>query len=237
MQVVRWLLNARVRINLKNLENCTALDILERRVQVKNNEMIQMDDMLCGAGALKASSHPAVNSKEAFLKSHGPNDSTYNKLNISIFREQKNMTNDKRNMLLVVVVLFITATYQAALSPPGGVWQDNYNPPTDQFNTTSPINVTSELSPTPPTIPINVTRELSPTPHKAGKVTMNKINFGVLIVTNTFCFILSIVSIKFLLPSDTITRLCFAPMIFLYLSYVISLSIISPFAKISWKFK
>ncbi|XP_062146088.1 ankyrin repeat-containing protein BDA1-like [Alnus glutinosa] len=170
-QVVRWLLNARVHINLQNLENRTALDILEGRMEVNNeqgqmqvnnnemNEMIQMNDMLRRAGALNDYNLPIVEPHEAFLRSHGPIYSTRGKFSISMLRQRKNMTNDLRNMLLVILVLFITATYQAALSPPGGVWQDNCNPPTDQFNTTLPINVTRH--------------ELSPTPHKAGKVTMN----------------------------------------------------------------
>jgi hypothetical protein len=37
----------------------------------------------------------------------------------------------KRNALLVVAVLLITVTYQAVLSPPGGLWQDDYKPETN----------------------------------------------------------------------------------------------------------
>ncbi|GMI87084.1 hypothetical protein like AT4G10720 [Hibiscus trionum] len=39
--------------------------------------------------------------------------------------EARNMTGDKSNALLVVTVLILTATYEAALSPPGGVFQAN----------------------------------------------------------------------------------------------------------------
>ncbi|KAM7508866.1 hypothetical protein LguiA_019319 [Lonicera macranthoides] len=37
----------------------------------------------------------------------------------------KDSQSDVRNILLVVVILIATATYQAVLSPPGGVWQDD----------------------------------------------------------------------------------------------------------------
>ncbi|KAK3434671.1 hypothetical protein EUGRSUZ_D02131, partial [Eucalyptus grandis] len=36
-----------------------------------------------------------------------------------------------RNMILVVATLIATGTYQAALSPPGGYWQDNSDPVTN----------------------------------------------------------------------------------------------------------
>jgi hypothetical protein len=202
---VKWLLGAGVRINRKNSRGFTALDFLP----VYNNGMkdnSKMKNMLCRAGALSASSVRTVKSYEAFLKSHSSIYSTLRKLYISMLRQQMSMTNDVRNMLLVVVVLFITATYQAALSPPGGVWQDT-------------------------TFPINVTSELSPTPHKAGKVIMNKIFFMGIFIINTFGFVLSAILILFLLLPLDITRfLCFSPMLYLYASYLISCSIISPYA-------
>lgn len=37
------------------------------------------------------------------------------------------LSDEKRNALLVVAVLLVTVTYQAVLSPPGGVWQDDSN--------------------------------------------------------------------------------------------------------------
>ncbi|XP_062146014.1 ankyrin repeat-containing protein BDA1-like [Alnus glutinosa] len=220
-QVVRQLLNAGVHINRKNLWGFTALDIC---FQDGNNER-SMKCMLCCAGALRASSLATVKSCEALLKSHCLIYSTYKKLLIWRLRQQKKITNDLRNMLLVIVVLFITATYQTALSPPGGVWQDNYNPPTDdQFNSTIF-----------PIIPNNVTSDLSPTPHRVGTVTMKNNYFTLLTGTNAACFVLSaFIILPLLLPLETISFLCFSPMIFLFVSYVISNAVIYPFGPIDW---
>ncbi|KAK9058265.1 hypothetical protein SSX86_023105 [Deinandra increscens subsp. villosa] len=41
-----------------------------------------------------------------------------------------------RNTLLVIVILITAATYQSALSPPGGTWQDDYIPSKVTNNTT-----------------------------------------------------------------------------------------------------
>ncbi|KAK4591671.1 hypothetical protein RGQ29_016202 [Quercus rubra] len=40
----------------------------------------------------------------------------------------RKLTEERRNMFLVVAVLLATLTYQAILTPPGGVWQDNEMP-------------------------------------------------------------------------------------------------------------
>ncbi|MBA0878847.1 hypothetical protein Goshw_003289, partial [Gossypium schwendimanii] len=42
-----------------------------------------------------------------------------------IFEDLDNISSDDRNALLVVLGLLLTGTYQATLSPPGGVWQGN----------------------------------------------------------------------------------------------------------------
>ncbi|XP_047173489.1 uncharacterized protein LOC124841288 [Vigna umbellata] len=41
------------------------------------------------------------------------------------YKPNRDSTNDVRNILLTVTALMITATYQAVLSPPGGVWQED----------------------------------------------------------------------------------------------------------------
>ncbi|KAL5551329.1 hypothetical protein UlMin_001505 [Ulmus minor] len=45
----------------------------------------------------------------------------------SFMRFKTNIKEDTRNVQLVVAILIVTATYQSALRPPGGVWQDDNN--------------------------------------------------------------------------------------------------------------
>ncbi|KAI5647528.1 hypothetical protein M9H77_33533 [Catharanthus roseus] len=41
------------------------------------------------------------------------------------FRPEEEPRFEVRNTVLVIAILITTATYQACLSPPGGLWQDN----------------------------------------------------------------------------------------------------------------
>ncbi|TYI62622.1 hypothetical protein E1A91_D10G258700v1 [Gossypium mustelinum] len=45
------------------------------------------------------------------------------KASLLIFQNMDDISADDRNVLLVILGLLLTATYQATLSPPGGVWQ------------------------------------------------------------------------------------------------------------------
>nr|XP_023922315.1 ankyrin repeat-containing protein BDA1-like [Quercus suber] len=47
------------------------------------------------------------------------------RLLIKTAREGARISSDDRNALLVVAALLLTVTYQAALSPPGGLWQED----------------------------------------------------------------------------------------------------------------
>lgn len=41
------------------------------------------------------------------------------------YKPIRDSTNDVRNILLTIAALMLTATYQAVLSPPGGLWQED----------------------------------------------------------------------------------------------------------------
>jgi hypothetical protein len=62
-------------------------------------------------------------------------------LYIYLLRLTTSISNEMRNVLLVVAALLVTVSFQTAVSPPGGVWQDNYIPLT---NNTSPDNASGE---------------------------------------------------------------------------------------------
>ncbi|KAE8670719.1 Ankyrin repeat family protein [Hibiscus syriacus] len=56
-----------------------------------------------------------------------------------IFHDMDNISSDDRNALLVILALLLTATYQAALSPPGGIWQgDNTSKYKGSYDQTVP---------------------------------------------------------------------------------------------------
>ncbi|XP_075655817.1 ankyrin repeat-containing protein BDA1-like [Castanea sativa] len=148
-QAVKQLLNCSIDVNAKNLMGYTALDILQQQTV---GDYKEIKDMLCRAGALNASSLPPVTTLAEYLRS---TVLIQEKLPLSYLRERTKISSDMRNVLLVVAALLVTVTYQAALSPPGGVWQDDYNPDTNdhQFNTTAPGIIINEVSPSLHTMP------------------------------------------------------------------------------------
>ncbi|OVA19805.1 Ankyrin repeat [Macleaya cordata] len=62
------------------------------------------------------------------------------------FQRGRESPSDARTALLVIAVLIATATYQAGLSPPGGVWQDDGKPPTESSNSNHNASTSSRYS-------------------------------------------------------------------------------------------
>jgi hypothetical protein len=123
MQAVKKLLKSGVNINAKNLEGKIAWNIL-----MANKEI---SVMLRCAGALPASCHASVTSFTNYLYSMVL---YFKKLGMHFIREKMGISEERRNTLLVIASLLITITYQGILSPPGGLWQEDYYP----NNTTQP---------------------------------------------------------------------------------------------------
>ena len=136
MQAVRELLNCGVNLNARNLEDHTAQDMLQEKRPVNS----EIRDMLSYAGALSCSCSflPKVNCYEYCIRK--PKVLFYERsrllrktvlflvrlrLLIKTAREGSIISNDDRNALLVVAALLITITYQAVISPAGGLWQDD----------------------------------------------------------------------------------------------------------------
>lgn len=91
-----------------------------------------------------------------------------------------------RNTLLVITVLIATATYQAVLSPPGGVWQDDFWP--DAAKNTTTTTGGSSSSKQPPR-------------HTAGKSVMsthNYVAYGLFLLFNSMGFFMSLHMMNFL---------------------------------------
>jgi hypothetical protein len=216
VQVVRWLLDCGgFRVNLRNSEGLTALDILQRQTQVDNQEM---RNMLCRAGAKNAASLRVSESFEAYLISPIP---TNERVFVRFFRQRTMLSNDFRNIVLVVAILLVTVAYQAIISPPGGLWQDNYIPETN-----NQFNITAATSPS--------SHEVSQPPHRAGTVIMGRYFFHLLFVLNTATFYTPLLLIIILLPPGFTSFLLIISLALLFLSYGASIAITAPLPSHNW---
>ena len=187
MQAVRRLLargGTSFNVNEKNLEDKTALDILEgQRTQGVDNS--EMRVILDGAGALTASSLLTVTSPHArYLSEVATRE--------KVVKEP--LSDEKRNALLVVAALLITVTYQAILSPPGGLWQDN--------DLSKPNTTTAALSPPSPAGGLfNESNSNITAPHRAGSAiayTESSRAFKLFLIFNSIIFLSAITATFFL---------------------------------------
>ncbi|CAL5360721.1 unnamed protein product [Camellia sinensis] len=137
-------------MNKKNLEGLTALGIAAKlRRERPRGATTEIEAILGGAGAFQSSSSPTHYSLAGFLKS--PERRIEKIIKSSLFLEVFlnpnffSMTMETRNAILVVAVLVATSTYQAIITPPGGVrglgGGDNNNQLTTNTNGTH-INAT-----------------------------------------------------------------------------------------------
>ena len=216
MQAVSHLLDLDRRFvnrNEKNLEGKTALDILEgqRRQGVDNSEMRVI---LESAGALTALSLPTVTSSYAHYLSL-PGIYEVNKLIFIGNIGMKRISDEKRNALLVVAALLVTVTFQAAITPPGGLWQDDLFKP----------NTTDVLPRSPDDLyKLNITA-----PHRAGSaIAWNTNRFSIFVVCNSIIFYSSIVVMVVLVPpGEGIGNILAGVSLFLILSYSCSMGTIA----------
>ncbi|KAL4601341.1 hypothetical protein ACB092_11G265900 [Castanea dentata] len=107
-------------VNHKNIEGKTAWDILQDQRQVDNRKIRVM---LRRAEAKPASPLSTFNSHPNHRRL--PLSTFFVRFRSDINRQLRKLSEESRSMLLVVTVLLITVSYQAILTPPRGLWQDN----------------------------------------------------------------------------------------------------------------
>jgi hypothetical protein len=189
-----------VDINAKNSGGYTAFEML----QGDNQQMTRMlwcarcfspcwkttffgFDLCCGRVASHAN----------YLKS-GVN--IEEKLYVFFLRLATEISNDLRNVLLVVAALLVTVSFQSVLSPPGGFWQEDEHDP----HTGALVNL-------------------------AGTSAMYADSeFPIIAALNLISFYSTVFIIFLLLPSGFGTLLFCLPLYTLSASFIASLSVISP---------
>ncbi|XP_021296090.1 ankyrin repeat-containing protein BDA1-like [Herrania umbratica] len=111
-QMVKLLIECRVSINKTNSRGLTALDILESMSNVDNRDSLEI---LRDFGGLNGSATPRPPPLHVML---GSKITLLENAFGEVFHDIITMSADRSNALLVVLVLILTATYQAALTPP-----------------------------------------------------------------------------------------------------------------------
>ncbi|XP_075633925.1 ankyrin repeat-containing protein BDA1-like [Castanea sativa] len=166
----------------EDLEGKTALDILQEQPQEVENS--KMRAILDRAGALTASSLPTVTSSYAHYLML---PKTYERVIILIGRQLKGMTDERRNALLVVAALLVTVSYQAAITPPGVLWQDDHF----KYNTTDVLRRS----------PDDLFKLHIIAPHRAGSATARRTDpYAIFLIFNTIIFLSSTATMAFLVP-------------------------------------
>ncbi|XP_017984747.1 PREDICTED: ankyrin repeat-containing protein At2g01680 [Theobroma cacao] len=205
-----------VDVNAKNSEDLTALEYIskcdENDESTENQEPVQdRSEITTMLQAATRRMHPFM----AMLYFDKELMFSYLKRIIThISRRRKNISNDMRNALLVVITLIITATYQSSLSPPGGVWQGDNSNSSSKSNDAS-INTSNSST-------------LGGKLHDPGTTVMPKSTFSVFWTYNTLTLLTTLGLTAFLLPGGSIAILLLVPLSLLCSSYMLSMSILSP---------
>ncbi|KAI4357363.1 hypothetical protein L6164_001316 [Bauhinia variegata] len=202
LQMVQWLIHGKINLNAKNSRGSTALDIVKDKDQNDAN-IVRIKNLLLGAKALSGDSVPSAPTLAETLVKVNPGNCLRN-TRIAINRFRDGLSNDTRNILLVVAVLVATSTNQAALSPPGGVYQSE----ADNLNNTSII-----------------TRETK----VPGTSVMDVVSFHVFWAYNSVALLVSALAIYILMPPvGGFTRLVTFPLSYFVVGFFFSLSVIGP---------
>ncbi|KAF3682334.1 putative cyclin-dependent kinases regulatory subunit 1-like [Capsicum annuum] len=130
-EVVKFLLREQViprsavEVNSSNKGGLTPLDILG--IFQSEADEREIEEILRESGAMKAKESQTTSQESAICVNEESRSRSPAKKLLDYFKYDtiKDSPGSVRNTLLVLVVLIATATYQAVLSPPGGVWQDD----------------------------------------------------------------------------------------------------------------
>lgn len=172
----------RLDVNSLNRSGLTPFDIL-----ISDGGDSEIEEMLTLAGASPSNTlirvqHQSSSGPEQEQRRERDHERSASQKLQDYFKYDKikESPGQARNTLLVITVLIATATYQAVLSPPGGVWEDDYWADPAQNNNGS---------------------SKQPPRHTAGKSVMsthNYVSYGLFLLFNSIGFFMSLHMMNFL---------------------------------------
>jgi hypothetical protein len=225
-----------VRVDVKNLEGKTAWDILQGQTKVDNGEIkgilcraIQQKTILCRARGIIVSRLPTVAfcaynitwTKFLVLERFRTESKKKTERFRTVYARRKMaLSMEKRNEYLVIAVLLLTFSYQAVLSPPSGLWKDDYKPETNQ--TLCNTNTTAAYEAESCHLGTDQTQYNTTVAHEAGTAIDWKTSrtFEAFLIFNTAVFLFShTVTILLLLPCGHIGAVFSASLIYVWICY------------------
>ncbi|XP_027182763.1 ankyrin repeat-containing protein BDA1-like [Coffea eugenioides] len=210
-EVVEKLIS-KVNRNTLNSKGLTPWDIAVQ----KRNENIKK--FLKNRGGRSAKDLPEKERLHEFLKSkQGPFEKPIGYL----IYVDKEMSLEMRNIILVVAVLIITATFQGALQPPGGFWQGNGETSRKVSTFNRPGNSNSNK------FYLYHSRKQHNMTGVVGKVIMSPGNFGDFMGGNTVAFVFATAVIFWALPARPYIYCLHISLLFLTYAYLTAVDIIS----------
>ncbi|XP_019451893.1 PREDICTED: ankyrin-2 [Lupinus angustifolius] len=194
-QALGLLIKTKMDLKAKNLENLTAMDIAAS-AEIKGK--LVKAGVKCGSSTIDDESLTLAHKLRSKI-------TTLDKIIIYMLRIREDISEEQRNAFLVLAVLIATATYQAALNPPGGFYQANAGGNNNQ--NTSSGNVSEG---------------------KAGTSVMSEGDFFTLSIMNTLSFLVSTVTIFILTPSGIVSKILISPVFWLAYCVIYSVKVVSP---------
>ncbi|PPE02212.1 hypothetical protein GOBAR_DD00739 [Gossypium barbadense] len=200
-QMIKFLLNCKVKVNEIISSGKTPLDVIQELQTLDEASKRDSMKILRNAEALNASLTPRPRHLTQIIEN-------------KYYRPRKSIGS---SAVLVILVLILTSTYQATLSPPGGVLQPDSKDPTNQdFHSFAPQKTDKKSN------HMN---------SKCGKSTLNySRDFRLFYVPNTIAFIVTFILTLGLLAivASRITWLLLPPLLLLYFCLLSSTFDISP---------
>ncbi|KAG6388282.1 hypothetical protein SASPL_153484 [Salvia splendens] len=198
-----------VKLNRLNSERMSALDLA-----IKYNQSEVMRLLVEKGGKRKNEIRDDTTTTDYVLT-----DSTLSEaFSRAFYFLTKELTLELRNTILVVATLIVSATYQAVLQPPGGLY-----PPDDTQTTRPTMGLGRRLLLTGDDMWKNL----------AGQMVMEKEKYRYFMPCNTFSFALSVVIMIFVVPGSPVFLILHLCLVFMCISYLLALDAISHYTVIS----